>query len=690
MSSSISELSSIPGQVLPSMSTEGAAPRSGGGPDLLLTLRRHLKLLLLVVLGVLVAGAVALHYYLKPVYSVSSIVYVSPVFPAELTQNLGEHTRTYDAFVEQQVKSVTRYETLLSALRMNPGLWQHAGESEQDAIARLQTDLIVAQVGHSYEVSITLSSRRGQNLAPLVNNITTSYLEATRRDEVYGHDQRVATLTREKMALQKQLDDNVGQQDQLLREVGMAHFQAGNPYDTELTTLREQLSNAHEKRAEADAVRASVGLGPNASPKTLQEAAARQLGTDSSVNSMKMSLESRKATLLLQMNDLTPSNPVYQQSQAQIADIDKELAQFTGTEAARTADEIRGRTTADHESAADLERQLTHDLTLTEAQAASAAPKLQQAQLLQSEINRIQTDYALVESRIESLSLEGESPGSVHLFSSAIPPAGPEKSKAIYYYGALLLLSLIAGIAAAFVAEAVDPHVYTSGDVRRVVGFPPIGVLLDSSEFDSGVQKEYFLRLASGLDQAYRRAGARTFVFPSMGRTSTRELVQLVGSELAASGLHVLVVNVLSPGDASAAAAEANGLPRPEVLGLHSGSAELATEFNEPFRVVALQASEISDVLRRSRSYYNTILVAADPLFTSAYTEHYARIADGTVLIVDSGRTTKEELARAARLLERLKIKGIAIVLTGVTEKRADEDVARTLKEYRWKTAEAL
>ena len=122
------------------------------------------------------------------------------------------------------------------------------------------------------------------------------------------------------------------------------------------------------------------------------------------------------------------------------------------------------------------------------------------------------------------------------------------------------------------------------------------------------------------------------------------------------------------------------------MLGLGSGS-ELTTEFNEPFRVVALPASEIADVLRRSRSYYNTILVAADPLFTSAYTEHFTRIADGTVLIVDSGRTTKEELARAARLLERLKIKGIAIVLTGITEKRADDDIARTLHEYKYQTA---
>jgi Mrp family chromosome partitioning ATPase len=110
----------------------------------------------------------------------------------------------------------------------------------------------------------------------------------------------------------------------------------------------------------------------------------------------------------------------------------------------------------------------------------------------------------------------------------------------------------------------------------------------------------------------------------------------------------------------------------------------LSTELDkEPYRVITLPASEVAELLRRSRSYYNAILVAADPLFTSAYTEHFARTADGTVLIVDSGETRKDELVRAARLLERLKIAGIAIVLNGVSEKRAEDDVARTIADYK-------
>jgi len=207
------------------------------------------------------------------------------------------------------------------------------------------------------------------------------------------------------------------------------------------------------------------------------------------------------------------------------------------------------------------------------------------------------------------------------------------------------------------------------------------------------MQKEYFLRLAGGLDQAHRRTGARTFVFPSIGRRSSSEIVERLGAELSANGLRVLVVNILpAPGHEKPATHMGFQVdapaPSPRLLTVTDGASQLSTEVDkEPYRVISMPAAEVSELLRRSRSYYNAILVAADPLFTSAYTEHFARTADGTVLIVDSGETRKDELVRAARLLERLKIAGIAIVLNGVTEKRAEDDVARQIADYKMNAA---
>jgi hypothetical protein len=388
------------------------------------------------------------------------------------------------------------------------------------------------------------------------------------------------------------------------------------------------------------------------------------------------------------MSGMKPGNPIFSQSEAEIADIDHRLDQITKDATKKAAAHLEQKAISAKTRAAGLEKQLSADLAQTTSQASSAAPKLQQAQVLSAEIDRLLANQTVINNRIQDLILEGETPGSIHLFSSALPVSGPVKRKAFLAYGAVFLFSLGAGVAAALLKDKLDPHIYTSMDVRRLVGFPPIGLLLSPTEFSPDLRREYFLRLAGGLDQAHRRTGARTFVFPSVGRKSSRDIVEQLGAELSANGLRVLVVNIQSGQEKQAAEKPGPQVdlvpPNPRLLTMTDGQTQMSTDVDkEQCRVISLPATEVAELLRRSRSYYNAILVAADPLFTSAYTEHFARTADGTVLIVESGETRKDELIRAARLLERLKISGIAIVLNGVSERRAEEDVARTLADYK-------
>ena len=84
------------------------------------------------------------------------------------------------------------------------------------------------------------------------------------------------------------------------------------------------------------------------------------------------------------------------QSQAEIADIDRQLQQYTGDAKSKTADQIRVRNQAGEIQAHSLESQLAHDLEMTRKQAISAVPKLQQAQVLEAEIDRLEKDYAAV------------------------------------------------------------------------------------------------------------------------------------------------------------------------------------------------------------------------------------------------------------------------------------------------------
>jgi succinoglycan biosynthesis transport protein ExoP len=652
-------------------------------------IRRHWKLAVTVAVCVGLLGAVALKAYLVPIYEATSIVYVSPNFPTALGDD-HDHDRQYDEFLFQQITAATRFETLQRALRSMPDAWPalFPQETEQGRVERLQSALRVERVGASYEVSLTLVSLRPKMLAQFLNQITADYLEDARGEEVYGREEKLTTLKQEKEVLQKQLDADMQKQAQMLQYVGMAKYEpsGSNPIDDKLAKLREQLSDAHEKSIEADAELRGIG-GGNPQSGALQQAATELANTDPGVSVLKQSLTGKKALLLAQLNGLKPTSQFYIDTQAQITEIDQRLDQIMKAATRKAATQIQQKALSSKTRAASLENQLTADVNALTAKASTTAPKLQEAQLLTAEIERLITNQATIDNRIQGLSLEGEASGSVRLFSSALPPGGPLKRKTRIAYAVLLFFCLISGAAAALIADGLDPHIYTSRDIRRLVGFPPIGLLLDPKEFSPALQREYFLRLAGGLDQAHRRTGARTFVFPSIGPTSSRSIVEQLGIELAGNGLRVLVVNIQSPSGPEKEGASINAVvppPNPRLLSMTDGQTTLSTEVDkESYRIVSLPAGEVADLLRRSRSYYNAILVAADPLFTSAYTEHFARTADGTVLIVDSGETRKDELVRAARLLERLKIAGIAIVLNGVGEKRAEEDLARALADYK-------
>lgn len=686
-------------ELSPIAAAPGAASQSGDpvrvGIQPLELLRRHTKLAAWTTLSVAVLGALALHNRMKPSYESTAVVYVSPIFPTALGDS-HDHERQYDSFLEQQIASATRYETLLKAVRKYPDAWPRLfpEETEQNQILRLQKALKVEQVGHSYELSITLESDRPATLANFVNEITAQYTADARNEEVFGHDQTLDTLKQDKAEIDRQLSEAMAKQNQLLQAVGMAHYDptgGANPYDQNLTKLREQYSEAHEKANEAEAELRSLGTGSNPSNNLLQ-AAQEEVNLDASVAATKSQLTSKKAANLSAMTGLKPANPVYLQMQADNVEIDQKLEQINRDALRKASAHVQQRAMASRTRAASLENQLASDISKTTSQATSARPRLQESQLVSSEVDRLLAREGVIEKRLQDVSLESDSPGSVRLFSAALPPGGPVKRKTTIAYAALLLVSLGAGFAAAFIADAIDPHIYTSRDIRKVVGFPPIGLLLNDREFSADIQREYFLRLAGGLDQAHRRTGARTFVFPSVGRGKSSPIVERLGAELSNSGLRVLVVNILHPGQPKAESkpspkAPGSGEPaigNARLLTVADGSSLLSTDVDkEPYRAIALPASEVAELLRRSRSYYNTILVAADPLFTSAYTEHFARTADGTVLIVDSGETRKDELVRAARLLERLKIAGIAIVLNGITEKRAEDDVVKAIADYK-------
>jgi Mrp family chromosome partitioning ATPase len=65
-------------------------------------------------------------------------------------------------------------------------------------------------------------------------------------------------------------------------------------------------------------------------------------------------------------------------------------------------------------------------------------------------------------------------------------------------------------------------------------------------------------------------------------------------------------------------------------------------------------------------------LIDAAPILISAETEYLARFADVTILIAEASNTTKAQLIRASRLLERLQIRGMAVIINKIAYRRVN------------------
>jgi hypothetical protein len=336
-----------------------------------------------------------------------------------------------------------------------------------------------------------------------------------------------------------------------------------------------------------------------------------------------------------------------------------------------------------------VEQQVEGQLLAQTNMATSAAPKFQQAKEVGKDIQRLQDSYSAVASRIRDLELESSSPGTVHLSSPALVPLMPGKNRTLLYALGAVLFSILAGIVAALLADALDPYVYTSADVEHVIGFPPIGVLLDHDNFSSEASGQYLLRLAGGIQHARNSTGARTFLFTATAAESgTTTVVEKLGRQLRNLGLNTLTVAATNIDGRIAYVRNENPVTSTEPGATRycdklRRSGDLAVQGNSATTSNPIYSGTfVSQILNEVKDDYDVVLIDASPILISADTEHLARVADGTVLIVQSGRTTRAQLNRAATVLERLDVPGVAVALNRVNRDRVDPALVRDVEEF--------
>jgi len=674
--------------------------------DLFSSIRRHWLISLSMFLVLLCCGALVLLKKEKPVYVSSSAVYISPKFPKMLASD-SEVELPYDSYFQDQIQMVTRYDIIADAITKLPSsLRGRSGPALPYEIQLLQHTLQVKKLGSSYEMSIELQSSSPNGfdrvfpgptqggLADIVNAVTNTYVEKAKNEEFYGLDARLATLHQEKDRLQREMDDRLAEQARLMQELGVATISTkegtANAYDSTADMVRTQLATARVERQAAEAQLEAVVKGDGSGgSKALEAAADDANAANTTLSGMMNSLNARRAALMQEMTDLRPDHPLYQKDKDELASIDLQMSDLRRKAAQHLQDKLR----QDVVRTRTVELQLTKELEDKTHTATAAAPKFQRAAELAPEIDSLQKAYDAINDRIRDLELESSSPGSIHVSTKALTPLDPEQSKLRLFLLALVLMSLACATATPVGIDLLDSRIYTAHDVEKVVGFHPLGVLLDDREFRREISNEYYLRLAAGIDHAVRNSGARIFLFTSAAHGSgTSTVVGKLCDKLRNLNLRIRLITAASFDELEGLRTE---IPRPPDRLLQASDEIERTRPLPltPFIPIRTQAAygmgqegpapnPVLRVLQNASEQYDVVLIDANPLPISANTEYLARLADATVLVLKSSSTTKQELERAARLLERLEVAGVAVILNKISLERADRAMKKEFRSY--------
>ena len=637
------------------------------------------------------------------VYQSTAVLHVSPRFLSNLQQDQElelQSNSQYREFVQQQVRTINRYEIVRDALQKlgeQRFLWQRPQETERRAVERLQAALQILPVPDTYLITVSLEGVKPDGLAEIVNTVVDTYLKQQKEEEFYASDQRLANLTAERTRLLGEIQTLSAQRAELVQDLGVTTFTPNNPspYDQLLVGSKEALATARRHRIEAEAQLAAFDPAQKNGEKALDAAAQDLMAKDTGLTTLKASLYKRRSELLSQMSGLAPDHVGRKAAERESQNLDTELNRVSKD----LFDSFRALLLEQRKAAVRETRRTEQDLDAevekTSANATWYATRYSKALDVDINIDRLRKRLDAIEDRVNFISLESQAPGFVRLVSPALPPEIPVKGGRKKLFALFIVAAVGLGLVAPVVVDFLDPRVHAANDLEKLLGFPPMGWVLDRTDPRTRpFTHDQLLRLAGNLDRERRTHGTHLFVFSSVrpgGGTTT--LVLDLARTLTDFGIPTLAVevNAFKPDERytdeqtrPCLAVVLNGgvdigktiVPRTETLpdriavGATNGARHL-----EALHQLKVNLSTLS-------SRYELFLLDAPPLLLSADAELLVGVVDAAVLVVEACGVSKGEVVRAARTLERLAPTVVGTILNRVQVYQGGGYFAGLLQEH--------
>jgi capsular polysaccharide biosynthesis protein len=301
----------------------------------------------------------------------------------------------------------------------------------------------------------------------------------------------------------------------------------------------------------------------------------------------------------------------------------------------------------------------------------------------QADLSSDQKQLSSLNDQEAALTGQAANTSGGYVITSASPPSKPSSPKKSLILPSGLIAGLLLGLIVAFVVDRRDKRIHGAQDVERQLNLPVMFTLPENS-----------FRHQVSLVSPRSRAGQ---TFTELGHTVAAALGE---------GSHVLLVAGASPGPGGSAiaanlaatlaraysevvlvCADMNDSVAPEILGLNggrglaevvAGTASVQDVARGPEAVPGLwvltpgadtsaayyiqhdMARALTSQLRRDARY---VIIEAQAAEGGADTFAFAEFADAALVVAESNRTTRDEVADCARRLEGMRAPVLGVVL---------------------------
>src|SRR5205085_11869785 len=475
-----------------------------------------------------------------------------------------------------------------------------------------------------------------------------------------------------------------------------------------LAGLNQQLLQAENERKDAEAAYRAA-QAPNAASALASKDATALADAEKKLSELK-----EKRSQLLVSN--TEEWPEVKEINQQIAALEKQVSDIKtrATSALTTNLETRYRQALDHENALRADFNKQRGETLTQNEAAINYRIIQQ----EIETNKQLLDGLLQRSKENDVVLAG-TPNNIYVVDYAVTPDAPVGPQRIRTILMGLFLSFAGGIGLAIFLEYMNDSVRSTEDVERWLRLPSIGVIpriggrvkkrLASSSLSlqkhngnghSAPELLTNVESRSVLAESYRHL--RTSVLLSSAGRAPKTL--LVTSSMPAEGKTTTAVNTalsLAQTGATVLVIDAD-LRRPRVHSIfsidnHRGlSTILSNEMSEadmlnlivqhsesglnllpsgampPNPAELLGSDQMRRLIRTLEQTFDHIIIDSPPVgsFTDAVLA--STLADGVLLVVHSGKTSRSIVRRTKQILQDVGAKVFGVVLNNVNLREHD------------------